>query len=63
VGTGNHWVIDAIVGWMVILVAWVLAAAVGRIPLHKLWSRSPREQTSGPTSGEPPSREGAGVVE
>jgi hypothetical protein len=36
VGTGNHWVIDAIVGWMVILVGWGLAEAIGRIPLHRV---------------------------
>ena len=48
IGTGNHWVIDAIVGWVVILVAWVLAAAIGRIPLHRLWHRS----RTGPTSDE-----------
>jgi hypothetical protein len=36
VGTGNHWVIDAIVGWMVILVGWALAEAIGRIPLHRV---------------------------
>ena len=36
VGTGNHWVIDAIVGWMVIIVGWVGAQAIGRIPLRRL---------------------------
>ena len=35
VGTGNHWVIDALVGWVVIVAAWVAADAVGRIPLHR----------------------------
>jgi hypothetical protein len=37
VGTGNHWVIDALVGWLVILVGWAAARAVGRIPLPQLW--------------------------
>lgn len=36
VGTGNHWVIDALVGWVVILVGWALAEALGKIPLHRL---------------------------
>jgi hypothetical protein len=43
VGTGNHWVIDAIVGWLVIFAGWVLAEATGRIPiwdgLHLLLDR------------------------
>jgi hypothetical protein len=39
VGTGNHWVIDALVGWMVIAVGWAAAEAIGRIPLHALLHR------------------------
>ena len=39
VGTGNHWVIDALVGWLVILVGWVAARAVGHIPLPRLGVR------------------------
>ena len=37
VGTGNHWVIDALVGWLVILLGWAFAArwAVGAIPLPR----------------------------
>lgn len=52
VGTGNHWVIDAIVGWMVIIVGWAAAEAIGRIPLKRMlrWSRRR-------TLGESPSRE------
>ncbi len=35
VGTGNHWVLDALGGWVVVLVAWVLADTVGdRDPDH-----------------------------
>ncbi|WP_158305690.1 MULTISPECIES: phosphatase PAP2 family protein [unclassified Nocardioides] len=34
VGTGNHWVIDAIVGWMVILAGWAAAEAIGRVRLR-----------------------------
>ena len=32
VGTGNHWVIDAVVGWMVVLIGWGLAEAITHIP-------------------------------
>lgn len=39
VGTGNHWVIDAVVGWMVIIAGWAIAEAIGRIPLSRLFSR------------------------
>jgi len=39
VGTGNHWVIDALVGWLVILVSWALARAIGRIPLRRPFGR------------------------
>src|SRR3954453_16494443 len=53
VGTGNHWVIDAVVGWMVILVGWALAEAIGRIPLHRRWQRPP--------AGEPVELEHASV--
>ena len=55
VGTGNHWVIDALVGWLVILVGWAAARAIGRIPLPRLWSRR--------TSGERPPREEPAVVD
>ncbi len=41
VGTGNHWVIDALVGWLVILVGWVAAQALGRA----LDRRAPREDS------------------
>ena len=40
VGTGNHWVIDAIVGWLVILVGWVAAQAVGRTRLRRTSSEA-----------------------
>jgi hypothetical protein len=56
VGTGNHWVIDALVGWMVIVLAWVAAQAVGRIPLPPPLRRRR-------TSDEHPSREDATVVD
>ena len=55
VGTGNHWVIDAVVGWLVILIAWVVAMAIGRIPIWRLWPKR--------TAGEPPPRESAPVAE
>ena len=38
VGTGNHWVIDSLVGWLVILIGWGVALALGRIPLPS-WRR------------------------
>jgi hypothetical protein len=31
VGTGNHWVIDAVMGWLVILIGWALAGNVDRV--------------------------------
>jgi membrane-associated phospholipid phosphatase len=55
VGTGNHWVIDALVGWMVIALAWAVAMAVGRIPVPPLLRRR--------TPAEQPSREDAVVVD
>ena len=30
IGTGNHWLLDAVVGWLVVLVAWVTVTAVSR---------------------------------
>ncbi len=36
VGTGNHWVIDSLVGWLVILVGWGAALAIGRVPLPRI---------------------------
>jgi hypothetical protein len=35
VGTGNHWVIDAIMGWMVIVAGWTVAEAIGRVRLRQ----------------------------
>ena len=55
VGTGNHWVIDAVVGWLVILIAWAIAMAIGRIPLPRPWTKR--------TPGEPASVEEPAVVE
>ena len=46
VGTGNHWVIDAVVGWLVVLVGWAAAMALGRVPLRLPW------HGAGRTSGE-----------
>ena len=31
VGTGNHWVIDVVVGWLVVLVGWALADSLARV--------------------------------
>ncbi|WP_345520510.1 phosphatase PAP2 family protein [Nocardioides conyzicola] len=55
VGTGNHWVIDALMGWLVILVGWAAAQAIGRISLPSLWPRR--------TLDERPSREESTVVD
>lgn len=55
VGTGNHWVIDALVGWLVIALAWAVAMAVGKIPVPPLLRRR--------TPGEQASREDAAVVD
>jgi hypothetical protein len=60
VGTGNHWVIDAVVGWLVILVGWAAARAVGRIPLPRLWPRSDRTRR---TLDPPPAQEDAPSVD
>jgi hypothetical protein len=59
VGTGNHWVIDALMGWFVIIVGWAVAEAIGRIPLNRLF----RRRGSQLTVDEPPSREDAAVVD
>jgi len=53
VGTGNHWVIDVLTGWIVILLAWAAARAIGRIPLYRLLPKPAVEHESGvdqPTS-------------
>lgn len=56
IGTGNHWVIDALVGWMVIVLAWVVAMSVGRIPVPPLLRRRR-------TVDERPEPEDAAVVD
>ena len=56
VGTGNHWVIDALVGWLVILVGWAAARAMGRIPLARLsLPRFVNRGRVGDSRGVPPS--------
>ncbi|MDF1605688.1 phosphatase PAP2 family protein [Nocardioides sp. YIM 152315] len=51
VGTGNHWVIDAVVGWLVVLIAWVTANALGRVslrlPRRATGERAEREEPAG----------------
>jgi hypothetical protein len=59
VGTGNHWVIDALMGWFVIIVGWAVAEAIGRIPLHRIFRRRSHRLTV----DEPPSRGDAAVVD
>lgn len=48
IGTGNHWVIDAVVGWLVVLAGWAIANAVGRIPLNRLWRRRTLDEQAEP---------------
>jgi hypothetical protein len=31
VGTGNHWLLDAVVGWLVVLVGWEIARSTSRV--------------------------------
>lgn len=52
VGTGNHWVIDAVVGWLVILFGWAVAKALGWIPLGMIHGRI-GEMITGRPPGEP----------
>ena len=54
VGTGNHWVIDALMGWFVIIVGWIIAEAIGRIPLNRILTTSSRRQS--PLRAPPASR-------
>jgi hypothetical protein len=61
VGTGNHWVIDAVVGWLVVLVGWVAAQALGRVPLRIPFRRS-RQPRRTPGEISVSSREGPPVV-
>ncbi|MEH3034086.1 MAG: phosphatase PAP2 family protein [Aeromicrobium erythreum] len=35
VGTGNHWLLDAVAGWAVVAVAWVAVLAVSRTGTHE----------------------------
>ena len=62
VGTGNHWVIDAVVGWMVVIAGWAIAEAIGRIPLRRVFSRRRPDEPTVLTSPEP-SREESAVVD
>jgi hypothetical protein len=50
VGTGNHWVIDALMGWLVILAGWGLARAVGRIPVEPVMLRLFRRRARPPAA-------------
>ena len=50
IGTGNHWVIDAVMGWVVVIVGWVAATAIGRIPLPVPWRRRSPARTPNPDS-------------
>jgi hypothetical protein len=59
VGTGNHWVIDVVVGWLVVLVGFVVADGIERAHELLRWAE---DEESAPPTGEP-SREGAPTVE
>ncbi|HEY0950622.1 phosphatase PAP2 family protein [Nocardioides sp.] len=60
VGTGNHWVIDAIVGWMVIVLGWAAAEAIGRVRLRQVLARALRRRPRDPglVLTAPPARAG-----
>ena len=50
VGTGNHWVIDVLMGWLVVLVGWALTEWAPRVPvLVHATSQEPQSPT--PRSG------------
>lgn len=53
VGTGNHWLLDAVVGWVVVLVAWEIVSETS--------SRPQGEQSALDVTH--PSREGISVVD
>ncbi len=53
VGTANHWLLDAVVGWVVVGAAWEIVNETNSRPKDEL----------GATSATVPSREGASVVD
>ncbi len=72
IGTGNHLVIDVLVGWMIVALGWALAEALGRIPLYRavrrLWHRRTPDDRRTPdepvvTIADPAEPEKAAVVE
>lgn len=48
VGTGNHWVIDVLVGWLVVVLGWIAAEWAPRVPAM---ARVPEPPLSPPTPG------------
>ena len=48
IGTGNHWVIDAIMGWLVIAAGWAAAEAIGRVRLRQTLARLARRRRREP---------------
>ena len=59
VGTGNHWVIDVVVGWLVVLVGFAVADRVERAGVLLRWN--PGERTA--ITSSKPSRERVSVVD
>lgn len=59
VGTGNHWVLDVLVGWLVVLVGWVLASRIRPAPLA-WWGHRHRVPETGthPPGGAPVAQTG-----
>jgi PAP2 superfamily protein len=59
VGTGNHWVIDVLVGWLVVLIGFGLTDRIERTGRFLRWIAD--EESAPPPVG--PSREGSRVVD
>ncbi len=54
VGTGNHWVIDVLVGWLVVVVGWQLASRVRPAPLVWWNDRRRARAVTPPVTQHPP---------
>lgn len=65
VGTGNHWVLDVLVGWLVVVVGWVLASRIRPAPLAWWGDRHLARVPAPPAASAPqpaPHPPGAGTV-
>jgi hypothetical protein len=52
VGTGNHWVLDAVVGWLIVMGAWIALdrAKIGEESSPGPWRRGARRRLIGPVT-------------